>query len=109
MERPTLHHRFFTGGQATASATALGPGTVSRVREVTLYVRTIGAVTSGQVLLEAADDPAFTGTWVALATINPNATDTMFTASVTGVHLALRARISTIIGGGTVDVTLVGN
>lgn len=109
MERPTFHQRLFTNGQATANSDVIGPGQASRIREVTLYVTTVGPVTSGQVLLETAADPAFTGTWVALATINPAATDTAYRASVTGNWLALRARISTAIGGGTVHVDIVGN
>mgnify|MGYP001570439934 CR=1 FL=1 len=110
MERPTLHERLLTNVSADeTTSVVLGPGRVSRIREVTMYVTTVGAVTSGQVLLETAADPAFTGTWVVLATINPAATDTAYRASVTGVWLALRARVNTAIGGGTVHVDIVGN
>lgn len=110
MERPTFYQKMLANKSADEETSeVLGPGIVSRVREVTLYVTTIGAVTSGQVLLETAPDPAFTGTWAIVATVNPNATDAVFRSSATGVWLALRVRINTVIGGGAIDAVLVGN
>ena len=91
------------------TSTVLGPGQLSRVRELTLYVKFSPSTTSGVVTLEAAHDAAFTGTWSSIATATWAVTNSVLHTSTTGAHMAVRARISTVIAGGTVDVIAIGN
>lgn len=110
MERPTYSKKLLAA-QADDETTSevIGPGIAPRCREWTLQVVAGAGVASGQVILETAPDPDYTGAWAALVTLNPAAANTVYTGSVTGCFLALRVRINTVIGGGTIDAHLVGN
>jgi hypothetical protein len=79
---------------------------------VTLVVESSAGVSSGAVVLEGAALAAYTGTWATLATLTINAATKVFAATInlsTSAGLPMpriRARISTIIGGGTIDAYL---
>jgi hypothetical protein len=108
-ESPVFYQKLMTAQSVIETAVVVGPGRVSRVREIALYVVFGAGTTAGAVVLEAAPDAAYTGTWANLATVSWSAATKVGLAQASGVHLAVRARISTGIVGGTVDVHLVGN
>lgn len=68
-------------------------------------------VASGVVTFEASPDKAFTGTWLPVGGAVSALPDTVVVTAL-GINAAypyVRARISTVIGSGTVDVVIVGN
>lgn len=78
--------------------------------KVSMYVVGSAGVVSGAVTFEASPDAAFAGTWLPILTPVNAAADTVVTVSgVNAAYPYVRARISTVIGGGTVDVMIVGN
>lgn len=81
---------------------------VANLRETVAHVVFSAGAAAGTVLIEGAHDAGYSGTWATLATINWAAASRVHQANITGVHLALRARISSAITGGTVDVYLTG-
>ena len=92
-----------------ATGTVLGPAFASQFRESTFYVVFGPGTTAGAVKIESAHDPAYTGTWAQLgSTVSWATATTVHTVSITGTFLAMRARISTAIVGGTVTVVVVG-
>jgi hypothetical protein len=74
---------------------------------ITLYVRTGAGVSGGVVALESSPDGDISASskWTATpeASITTNAASTTFSTSISEGHRYLRARISTIITGGTID------
>lgn len=95
---------------AQATHTPVGPAFMPRGRETAIYVSWSAGVTSGVVTIETADNSAYTGTWAPLATVTfagtaPNEQ----IVQITGVHLAVRCRISTVVAGGTVSSMIVVN
>jgi len=75
-----------------------------------LVVETGAGVSGGVVRLEGSPDGA-SGTWVQLATITTNAANTVFAQmavlnSIQAIMPYMRARIETIISGGTIDAYL---
>jgi hypothetical protein len=75
--------------------------------ESAFYIRFNAGVTAGAVVIETAADSTDTGTWANLTTVNWSAADKTHHVAVTGVFRALRARISSAILTGTVDVVAV--
>jgi len=77
---------------------------------VTVYIRSIGAVSSGAIQIEETDQENPTGFAAVGSPVNAGTSD----GAVVAVHLAagcyawLRARISTAIVGGTVTITGIG-
>ena len=111
-ERTVIHKNLMTNETAVETlSTVLGPAFCSKGREWTFYVFFRPGTTAGAVFIETAHDPAFTGTWAQLGTTVTWATaNTVHFRSITGTYLAMRARISTAITGGTgVDVSVVGS
>lgn len=107
--RATFVDRLITDQSALDTVGVIGPGRGSQVREITLYA-TFGQGTSlGTVVLEAAPHSDYSGTWANLGTIAWSAANKVGSLSVTGVHLAIRARISVAVVGGTVNVDIIGN
>ena len=91
-----------------ATGTVLGPAFATQARETTFYVVFGPGTTAGAVMIESAHDPAYTGTWAQLgSTVTWSAASKIHTVSVTGVYLAMRARISTAVTGGTVTVVMI--
>lgn len=98
------------------SAATTGNGTAVDVSKatagVTIYCEGTGTITSGVITIEESRDTATAGAWSSLTTI----TGTNITAGaveavhLTGVYIAVRARISTTIGGGgSVTCELLAN
>ncbi len=61
---------------------------------------------AGVITLETAPYAEYTGAWASLGTLTWSAADTVKYLRADGPVLAVRARISTAIVGGTVDVYL---
>lgn len=108
-ETTVTQQNLLSAASALNAASAISPAFMPRCRETAIYVQWSAGVASGAVKVESADDPNYTGTWA------PLATDTFATASsediiqITGVHAAIRTRISTVLAGGTVSTSLVCN
>ena len=84
----------------------------------TFYVRSGVGVASGAVTFETADNPEYTGTWAPLVndletpTANPLTVPAASAEAIytyVGSLAAVRARISTVIGGGTISVFYIGH
>jgi hypothetical protein len=82
--------------------------------ELMLVVESSTGVASGVVTLEGAMTSDYAGTWASLGTATTNAASKTFlncvvsTNGATGLPVPfVRARISTIIGSGTVDAYLI--
>jgi hypothetical protein len=90
--------------------TAIGPGFMARGRETVVYISWGTAVTSGAVKVESANSEAYTGTWATLATVTFAGTaPNQDIVQITGVHGALRTRVSTVLAGGTVSTFFMVN
>lgn len=89
----------------TGTGTVLGPGFMPRCRESAVYVVWSTGVNAGAVTIETAHDPNYSGTWAPLVVVtwsgSANKEDVV---QITGIHAALRPRVSTNVTGGTVSV-----
>lgn len=81
----------------------------AKIRELGIYVVFGTGTTAGTILVESAHDPDYTGTWATVATIAWSAATKVGYAAITGVHRALRVRISVAVVNGTVDAYGVAN
>lgn len=101
-------------GKKVISALATGQGAVGvvegqNVTDVTMIVVFGPGTSAGAVQLEESHDPAFAGTWSAIgAPVAWGAVSSVKVQRSVGVGMAYRARISTTIVGGTVDVYIIG-
>ena len=87
--------------------TALG---VARCRELAAYVDWNTGVTAGVVEIETADVQAYAGTWANLGTVTFSGTaPNQAIVQVTGIQQWVRARVSTAVANGTVDVPFICN
>lgn len=97
--------------QSALNATGvLGTGTMTNCRESAVYIQWGAGTTAGGVTIETAHDSAFTGTWATLGAAIPwvsaSREDVL---QITGIHGAIRTRISTLVTGGTVSTWIVCN
>lgn len=95
----------------SALSTAVADGSHGgNCRESAVYVDWGTNVTSGAVTVETAVDQNYTGTWAPLQVVTFSATaPKQDVVQVTGVHWAIRTRISTVVAGGTINTWLVCN
>lgn len=108
-ERPIVAQALQTAVSAQDAATTIGSGIMSRCRETAIYIHWSAGAAAGAVVVESAFAEAFTGTWANLATVNWVSANRVDIVQITGVHGALRTRISTTITGGTVNTWVVCN
>lgn len=94
---------------AINTSAVLGPDRVNQVQELVFYVAYGAGCSAGEVVIEGAHDIEYGGVWANLGTVAWVAASKEHIVAVTGVHMAVRARISIGIVGGTVDVYAVGN
>ena len=77
-------------------------------REVAAYITWSAGVVSGGITFETSEDETYTGTWAPVGNEVPFSgtapRKTVFGA--TGVYAWVRARISTVVAGGTVTVRI---
>lgn len=103
------HQNLLSGVSALNSQVTVGTAFMPRCRESAVYISWGAGTSSGAVTVETANDAAYTGTWAPLATVAWVAASKQDVVQITGVHLAIRTRISTVIGGGTVSSFIVCN
>lgn len=90
----------------------LSPALTSQCQEFGFYIKFDGGSNAGQVVIETAWDEDDTDTWAVVDTINWAADNRTHYSGPSGAFRALRARISTAIGGGgnvTVKAIAQGN
>lgn len=98
--------------QDTVSAT--GGGTpvcpLHTMRQHQVLIKSGAGVASGAVQIECTEDPSYAGTWAPIGggPITVPAASTELAYNFDGIYKAIRGRISTIIGGGTIDVIYTG-
>lgn len=92
---------------ATAAEGKLGPSDgLGNARSTVVYVIFGAATTAGSVVIEAAHDKNYTGTWANLATIAWAAATRVHQAYIPGPQIAIRVRVVSVTGG-TVDSYVV--
>lgn len=89
-----------------ATGTAAGASIMPACRESVIYVKWSAGVGAGAVTIESSDDSAYSGTWAPLATVTQTGASREDIVQITGIHLNLRSRISTLVTGGTVSTIL---
>jgi hypothetical protein len=94
---------------AISTAAGLRPDIVATARELCIYVVFSTGTSAGAVVIEGCHDPTFGGTWANIATVSWATANTAHRAAITGVHRAVRVRVSVGIVGGTVSAYAVGN
>lgn len=104
MGTPIWAEKLISAGSALNTAGNLNKVTGSKATGTLVYVTFGPGTSAGAVVIEGAPDPNYTGTWATLATINWAAADRTHETFIAGSFLGRRARISTAIVGGTVDV-----
>lgn len=92
----------------TGSATK-GSGTMSQCRESVIYVQWSAGTDAGVVKIESAHDESYTGTWATLATITWSAASKEDVVQITGIHAAIKTRVSTTVTNGTVTTWIACN
>ena len=98
-----------SAGVATANGIALAiPSSYIHHK---IIIKTSAGVASGAVQPESADVADYTGTWnpIGGGPITVPAASSIYEYEFTGRFSAIRARISTIVVGGTVDISYVGS
>ena len=90
------------------TSTVLGASIVGQRVEGVLYTTFSPGCTAGVVKHETAPYEGYTGTWANLDTVTFATANTTHRTNFTGVHGALRSRISTAIEDGTVTVDFLG-
>jgi hypothetical protein len=99
--------------QKLQTAATTGNGTAVQLdglsREHVFYIVGSSGVASGAVQIEEAHDSTYGGTWAAVGAAVTVAADTTKVVHLTGCVGALRARISTVVVGGTVSVDYFSN
>lgn len=89
-------------------STEIGPVRGSNMNEFTIYIVGSAGVASGAVQVEEAHLAGYTGTWAAVGAPVTVAATTVKTVKASGVGFVYRARISTVLAGGTVSVLAMG-
>jgi hypothetical protein len=89
----------------TVASVVVTPSPFSKYHQVT--VTGSAGVASGAVTIESASDPTYSGTWNPVGTTISPAASSVISQNFTGIYKAIRARISTVIGSGTVQVDII--
>lgn len=83
----------------------IGPSELASVTELVYYIVFGHGTSAGAVTIETSPITGYTGTWaIEGAAVAWAAQDTVRTVRVTGMSFISRARISTTVADGTVDV-----
>lgn len=98
-----------TAINTTTNAT-VGSSYMSQCRESAIYVDWSTSISAGAVTIESAVDENYTGTWAPLIVVTyASGSPKQDIVQITGVHWAIRTRISTAMTGGTVSTWIVCN
>lgn len=111
IDRPLLKAASALGaksGDVNASGVPTQPpvAEIPGCEEFVAYIVGSAGVASGAVQLEEAHDPAYTGTWSAIGAPVTVVASTVIAIHQLGTNKAVRARVSTVLAGGTVDVII---
>jgi len=85
-------------------STVLRADAVSSASNLTLYIVWSETAAAGTVVIEAAHDPGYRGTWARLVEIPWSGANRVDEFAISGVHIAVRARITQTITSGSVSV-----
>jgi hypothetical protein len=81
---------------------------VGNINEITFYIVGSAGIGAGAVQVEEAHADDYAGAWAPNGSPVNAVVSGEATVKITGVSAAMRARISTAIVGGTVDIWAVG-
>ena len=88
----------------------IGPEDLKSVTELAFYIVFGAGTSAGAVQIETAHQSGYTGTWAAEGSATAwSAANKVHKVSITGMSFVTRARISTLVVGGTVSVYAMGN
>jgi hypothetical protein len=107
MATNAIFERVINDGAAGATTGGIGSAKTSGRIAVAMYVVFGAGTSAGVVTLETAPNAEWTGTWASLGTATWSAANDVKYVRADGPVGAIRARISTAIVGGTVDVYLL--
>lgn len=96
--------RIISGLSALNAAGVLPAYETQRAGRIAFLIHFAPGTTAGAVVIEESHDVSFMGTWAVLATVTWTAADRVHSVVTAGPHRAIRARISTAVAGGTVNV-----
>lgn len=91
---------------AQATGTIAGASIMPACRETVIYLNWSAGVNAGAVTVESSENSAYAGTWAPLQTVTQTGASREDIVQITGIHLNLRTRVSTLVTGGTVTTTL---
>lgn len=112
MEFRSYRQQLFEGVNDSGSVSAIGfPDdlNIERARETIAYVGFRANCTAGVIAIEEAPYVGYTGTWVSIGSVTFSAADKMHRVASTGIHSAIRARVTTAVDGDGADVWIVAN
>src|SRR3990172_6687260 len=101
-QAPIFHDQQLQAAATTGNGAAIDLAGISR--EGAIYIVWSAGTSAGAVTLETAHAAAYAGTWDALLTMAWSSASKVDIIQFSGCYKALRARISTDIVGGTLDV-----
>jgi hypothetical protein len=100
----------FTDQSALNASGVLGQPYAAECREFAVYIIWGAGTSAGGVTIESATTSTYTGTWAPVTTaVAWSAASKQDLVSITGAHMNLRARISTLVTGGTVSTWVTCN
>lgn len=109
-ENAKATRQLLTNASALNTAGNVGAADMPQCRETATYLSWSTGTASGAVTMESSYDSAYTGTWAPLQVVTFSGTaPKQDLVQITGIHLNLRARVSTVLAGGTVSVWQVCN
>lgn len=108
-EQPVITITTLQSGVTSGQSTALGVGTMPNCRETAIYIVWGAGTNAGGITVESSYDGAYAGTWAPLTVVAWSAASKQDIVQITGIHGALRTRVSTSVTGGTVSTYAVCN
>ncbi len=88
----------------TGQSALIAPAPALTGKGFAAYVVFSKGSAGGEVVLEAAHDPTYTGTWVIRATVRWQGPDTVRYVYIPEPHVALRVRLTKDVPSGSVSV-----
>lgn len=103
------NQQMLTSASTLNTASVVGAGFMPRCRETAIYAQWGAGVTTGTIVVESAHDQAYTGTWANMATVAWTSQLKEDIVQITGVHNAIRTRVSGALAGGTINTWITCN
>lgn len=94
---------------ATTGSAVVGRLAPQQCRAGVVYVNWGAGTGAGSVIVESANASTYAGTWFPVATVAWSAASKTDLVALTGVHGAIRTRISVTVTGGTVSTYFLCN